>query len=243
MAIPEWARQGDAEVRFDWGPTGVAAIEAAYVVVVDVLRFTTAVDAAVAQGASVYPYRWKDDSAVGFADRIGARLAGGIDPAGPSLSPVRLTRLHAGDSVVLPSPNGSTCAAIAADHGATVIAACLRNARAVSGWLNERQGAVAVIACGERWPDGSLRPALEDHLGAGAVLSGLNGQPSPEACAAAALWNSQRANLQAAVRSSASGLELHARGWDDDLDYAIDSDASATVPVLTDGAFIDARAT
>jgi 2-phosphosulfolactate phosphatase len=124
-----------------------------------------------------------------------------------------------------------------------VIAACLRNARAVAHWLNERHGAVAVIACGERWPDGSLRPALEDHLGAGAVLSDLNGQPSPEARATAALWNSQRAHLQAVIRASASGRELHARGWDDDLDYAIDDDASATVPVLTDGAFIDARDT
>ena len=38
---------------------------------------------------------------------------------------------------------------------------------------------VAVIACGERWPDGGLRPSLEDRIGAGAVLACLDGAPSP----------------------------------------------------------------
>ena len=39
---------------------------------------------------------------------------------------------------------------------------------------------MAVIACGERWPGGGLRPSLEDQIGAGAVLACLDGAPSPE---------------------------------------------------------------
>ena len=43
---------------------------------------------------------------------------------------------------------------------------------AVARWLQARGGTVAVVAAGERWPDGSLRPAAEDLWGAGAVLAG-----------------------------------------------------------------------
>lgn len=90
--------------------------------------------------------------------------------------------------LVLPSPNGS---AIASATAGTVVAACLRNATAVARWLGFRLAdsgtAVTVIAAGERWPDGSLRPALEDLLGAGALLSALCAgtgiSASPEAIA------------------------------------------------------------
>jgi len=239
-ALPEWTRQSPYRVRFDWGHTGTSAVAADHVVVVDVLRFTTAVDAAVGRGASVYPFRWKDASAAGFARQVAAVLADGSDPAGPSLSPVRLSRLRPGDRVVLPSPNGSTCAAIAAESGATVLAACLRNAGSVAEWLNGKDGTVGVVACGERWPDGSLRPSLEDYLGAAAVIAGLAGPRSPEAEAAAALWSASDASAERLVRSCASGRELEARGWADDLDFACEIGASRSVPVLHDGAFVDA---
>jgi hypothetical protein len=72
-----------------------------------------AVDAAVAQGALVFPYR-KDDTAATFAAKMNAALADGSDPTGRSLSPVRLSTLQRGDGVVLSSTKGSTCAAIAA---------------------------------------------------------------------------------------------------------------------------------
>ena len=239
---PKWSRQSRWRVRFGWGPADLRAIVADHVVIVDVLRFTTAVDAAVAQGASVFPYRWKDKTAVNFAYSLNAVLADGSDAAGPSLSPVRLSTLQRGDRVVLPSPNGSTCAAIAAELGATsVVAACLRNAQAVARWLRDEGGSVAVVACGERWPDGSLRPALEDHLGAGAVVSALGGSRSPEAEAAAALWDSFAPDVERLLRATASGQELEARGWSDDLMFACEVGASSCVPVVRNGAFTAAR--
>lgn len=237
MPAGDWADQTSFDVKFEWGPTGLAAVAAPFVVVIDVLRFTTAVDSAVSRGARVFPYRWKDGSASAFAASVGAVLADGQDAAGPSLSPIRLQRLQAGDAVVLPSPNGSTCAAAAADTGAVVIAACLRNVRSVAAWLNGRRGPVAVIACGERWQDGSLRPSLEDHLGAGAVIAALEGTKSPEAEAAAALWTQSVHSANRMIRECASGRELLARGWVDDLDFALDINASDTVPVLDQGAF------
>lgn len=239
MVVPPWAQQSGAEVRFEWGPSGVEAVSAPYVVIVDVLRFTTAVDAAVAHGAKVYPYRWKDASVAEFAARVGAKLASGNGAAGTSLSPARLSRLQAGDAVVLPSPNGSTCATIANETGATVVAASLRNAAAVAAWLNAVTREVAVVACGERWADGSLRPCLEDLLGAGAVIERLHGDRSPEAEAACDLWVQTRPSVDDVVRRCASGRELSAHGWDDDVKIACQVDVSTAVPVLMDGAFVD----
>src|SRR3954454_3971336 len=84
--------QGGYRVRFDWGPVGADAVApgAAFVAVVDVLSFTTTLTVAVEQGISVLPYRWRDDSAVGFAHRHGAALAVLRSQAGPgqiTLSP------------------------------------------------------------------------------------------------------------------------------------------------------------
>lgn len=78
-----------------------------------------------------------------------------------SLSPAALRRAPFTPRLVLPSPNGSAIAAAA--HQSLVVAGCLRNATATARWLAERglgntDRPVTVIAAGERWPDGSLRP-------------------------------------------------------------------------------------
>lgn len=96
---------------------------------------------------------------------------------------------------------------------------------------------------GERWPEGgSLRPALEDQLGAGAILSALAGcghsaAMSPEALATAMLFDASRGRLAELVRSCASGRELVEQGFADDITVASDLDASAVTPVLRDGFF------
>ena len=208
------------------------------VAVVDVLRFTTAVEAAVSRGVAVYPWRWRDESAGEFARSVDAHLADG-KPGAASLSPGSLAALDPGSRVVLPSPNGGACAVTAAERGLSVVAACLRNAPAVASWLLQHGGSVTVIACGERWPDGSLRPSLEDLIGAGAVLAGLGGKPSPEARAAIAVWHDSEHRLEETLASCASGREQELRGWTDDLRYASQFDVSPVVPMLIDGAFRD----
>ncbi|WP_370415855.1 2-phosphosulfolactate phosphatase [Streptomyces fradiae] len=238
-------------VSFGWGPVEARALasSAAYVVVVDVLSFTTAVGVAVERGAVVHPYRWRDETAVAYARERDAVLAVGRRAATPehpwSLSPAALRAAPVPERLVLPSPNGSTIAAEAAGSGATVVAASLRNAGAVARWLGERTPAgVAVIASGERWPDGSLRPALEDLLGAGAVLAALQEKTAgpaltPEATAAATLWTATKDPV-AALHGCASGRELYEYGYPQDVEVAAEIDASTAVPVLVDGAFQEA---
>jgi len=249
-------RQRGAQVRVEWGPTGARALVAAgdvdVAVVVDVLSFTTTLTVALERGITVWPFRWKDARAAAFAAEHDAVLAvGRLEAAreavgGVSLSPVAMARVEGIRRLVLPSPNGSTIATHLADAGATVVAASLRNATAVARWLREGLaggGTVAVVAAGERWADGSLRPAVEDLWGAGAVVAALvdGGQPSlglsPEARVAEASFRAVHPRLGEELLGCASGRELVATGFAADVRVAGEVDVSAVVPVLVDGAF------
>ncbi|MDN3027176.1 2-phosphosulfolactate phosphatase [Streptomyces sp. S.PB5] len=259
----DWAAQSGSGIRFEWGPAGASRLitGAACLVLVDVLSFTTAVSVAVQQGTRVLPFWLPDGPATApersaaqkaaaiYAQQSGARLAVGrrdVTPATPwSLSPAHLRAAPFVVRLVLPSPNGAAIAA-AAPPGMQVVAACLRNVTAIGGWLTAHgygtpERPVAVIAAGERWPDGSLRPALEDLLGAGALISDLHtlgtGPLSIEATAAKATYEGT-ADLAHAVATSASGRELATRGFAEDVAIATEEDTCAVVPVRDgDGAF------
>lgn len=239
-------RQGGYRTRFDWGPVGAEAVGpgSAYVAVVDVLSFTTTLTVAVEHGMAVLPYRWRDASAAAAAENHRAVLAVGCSAAGPgeiSLSPASISRAAAREPVerlVLPSPNGSAISAQLAGTGATVVGVSLRNAAAAGAWVRERADGcpVAVVAAGERWPDGSLRPAVEDLWGAGAFLDGFD-DLSPEAGMAVAAYRAVADRLSAALEDAASGRELIVQGYQADVDVAAQVGASAVVPVLSDGWF------
>lgn len=222
-------------------------------VVVDVLSFSTSVCVAVERGMSVFPYRCKGADAEAFARERDAVLAVGRLEAAAlgfrdmlTLSPASLLTGPTVPRLVLPSPNGSTITALLADSAATVVVGCLRNATAVAGWLATRleQGdSVAIVAAGERWrDDDSLRPALEDHLGAGAILSALSahgyrGAMSPEASSAADLFDAVRVRLGRVLGDCVGARELDANGFGSDVAVAGSFDVSRVVPVLSDGAF------
>jgi 2-phosphosulfolactate phosphatase len=101
---------------------------------------------------------------------------------------------------------------------------------------------VAVVCSGERWPDGTLRPAVEDLWGAGALADLLVrvGWPdvAPEVLAAAAAFRSVEGDVGAALRACASGRELIDTGYPDDVEVAAELDRSLSVPVLRDGMFV-----
>ncbi len=249
---PEFTLQSGAAYRFDWGPNGLRALAAGsdVVIVVDVLRFTSAVCAALESGTTVYPYRWADDGAPAFAAARGARLAGLRENGEPSLSPTDLLCLEPGTHLVLPSPNGSALCFAAAEHGArNVLAGCLRNAEATARRARQlagHGGTISVIAAGERWHGhtGPIRPAVEDLLGAGAILHALDPAAalspprcSPEAAAARAAFLAAKPTLLDTLEQCSSGRELVARGWADDVATAAALNVSTTVAELKDGRF------
>lgn len=248
MGEPPYAQPG-AGVRFDWGVAGAAELSrfCAALVVVDVLSFTTAVEVATGRGMRVHPFPW-DAQAADYAMRVGAVTAVGRTARTVhhpwSLSPAALLDAPVVPDLVLPSPNGSTICAAASATGVPVIAACLRNAAAAGRWLRKqgygtREAPIGVIASGERWPDGALRPCVEDQLGAAAVLDALSGAEdglSVEAAVVLAALASVR-DLRAAVLGCVSARELSGRGFAQDVEIAVQLDVSEVVPVLRSGVF------
>ncbi|WP_082538069.1 2-phosphosulfolactate phosphatase [Angustibacter sp. Root456] len=242
------------QVDVEWGVSGARSLTegpdaADVVVVVDVLSFSTSVTIACERGARVWPHPG-GEAAHQLARSLEAVLAGTRShTAGPSLSPASLLDLPEGVRLVLPSPNGSSISHVLMGSRATVLIGCLRNADAVAKRVASEVEArtdrgtpdaplrVALIPAGERWGDGSLRVAYEDHVGAGAVVARLAQvlgavRLSPEALVAARAFE-QLADL----RATPSGRELVERGFADDVALAEQVDASSVVPVLRDGSF------
>lgn len=243
--------QAGYRARFDWGPNGLRTLAplAAVVVIVDVLRFTSAVSVATACGGVVLPYRWADDRGPAYAAERSAILAGRRERGEWSLSPAGLATLPAGSRLVLPSPNGSALSFAARDHGARhVLAGCLRNATATAAHAVQVAGVtgvIAVIAAGERWRNhtGPVRPAIEDLLGAGAILDGVARlldptELSPEAATARAAFGEARPVIAERVARCGSGVELAERGWYDDLAACSDLDICDVAAELIDEAFV-----
>lgn len=252
VAVPAEHRQSAYRTGFDWGMAGALALTADahpgdVAVVVDVLSFTTTLSVAVEAGIEVFPYPWAEAGGPAYADERGAVLARGRRAAledrsagSVSLSPASFDGVSGMERLVLPSPNGSAIAFALAGSGVTVVGACLRNAAAVGRWLAATTGRVRVVASGERWPDGQLRPAVEDLWGAGAVLAGLGpAGASPEARAAVAAYDAVRRDLGHELAGSASGRELVAAGFPRDLEIASALDVAQVVPVLSGESFAD----
>lgn len=224
-------------VDVDWGATGARSLAETsdVLVVVDVLSFSTSLSVAVERGAQVWPYAIGSDGAEQLAREIGAVLARGRSTRqGPTLSPASLLDLEEGSRVVLPSPNGSAIAHAAVSGGLPVVSACLRGAAAAVRLLEEF-GRVGLVASGERWPDGTLRPAYEDWLGCGVLAQGLVAKgysASPDAVAAAAA-----AAVPRPLADCPSGRELVERGFAADVELAEQRNVTEVVAMLKSGRF------
>ena len=234
--------QSAYDVRCEWGPAGLRACLAGadVVVIVDVLSFCTCVDVAVGRGAVIFPFASRDDSAEDFARSQDALLASRQRGVGYSLSPASLQAIPAGTRLVVPSPNGATLS-LATGPTAT-LAGCLRNAAAVARAASGIGRRVTVIPAGERWPDGGVRFALEDWLGAGAIIAGLPGSRSPEAAAAADAFCTAENALPEMLAACSSGRELIERGHGEDVRLAAALNVSGAAPRLVAGAYVASEA-
>ena len=233
--------QAEYDIRCEWGGEGLSELlpGSRAIVIVDVLSFSTCVEIAVGSGAVVYPYQTKDRTAVEYARSRNAILANSTrehDGGGYSLSPASLVDIPRSTSLVLPSPNGSTLSL--STGSLPTFAGCLRNASALAKALQQYGTGISIIPAGERWKkQQTLRPAIEDLVGAGAIIHALKGSRSPEAESASAVFNTFKDSLESILSESSSGKELIGREFARDVQLAAALDVSSCVPVLKGEAY------
>ena len=226
--------------RFEWWADGAEAIaeEDAAAVVIDVLSFTSAVDVAVSRGAEIIPFNSNDSGIEDLAKKLGATIALKRGHGPITLSPPSMENAQKGQKIILRSQNGAILTLVAKHRYKTIIAASLRNARAVAMALARlKPKVVCIIAGGEKWDSGATRMSLEDMLGAGAVLSHFDmAEMSPEAKAAVHVFLGVK-DFHKELSECSSGRELIAKGYADDVKYASMLNASSSVPFFLDGTY------
>jgi len=246
-AAPHPFDQSSYQVRLDWGLEGLARVAPAeIVVIVDVLRFSSTVARRLAADAAPVAL---DETAHAVSLNGAALAKAAADPRVPA-----------------------EAAAGSAAGPALVVLGGLVNASAVARFVaDEQQRAgqhtpgqhapghhtpgqrtrVTVIAAGERVsrePGASLRFAVEDLFGAGAIIDALGrlgiDHTSPEAAAATESFRALRPALRHLLSASGSGRELAATDADGtraaEVAAAAELDAVDAVPVLRDGRFVRA---
>ncbi|MEO8664936.1 MAG: 2-phosphosulfolactate phosphatase [Ignavibacteria bacterium] len=208
------------------------------VIIVDILSFSTSVDIVTGRGSIVYPYKWKDGSAVKFSESVNGILAADKRSFNRfSLSPSSLLNIPEDIRFVLPSPNGAT---LSLSTGNTfTLCGCIRNAKAVAEFAMTKGEKITVIPAGEKWPDESLRPAVEDLIGAGAIINYLKGILSPESESALSVFRNSIEDLRNVIMNCSSGKELIEKGFENDVELACKLNESNCVPGLVDGVYVN----
>lgn len=238
------SRSVDVLLAPPWPPDRVRNT---HVAVVDVLRATSSIATALANGAAgVIPVLVPED-AVALGQRLGRdrvlfcgeRDAVRIEGFDLDNSPASFTSdAIAGKTLIMTTTNG-TRALRAVTGAASVRTAALVNRAAVAQALANENPRDIVIVC-----SGSENTfALEDAIGAGALVDALVSlAPEVElrdgARAATLLYRSVAQRLEDAVASADHAQALAAKGFAADVTRCAALDVLDVVPVLRDGIFV-----
>ncbi|BDE06280.1 putative 2-phosphosulfolactate phosphatase [Vulcanimicrobium alpinum] len=227
-------------------PFSADALREKHVAVVDVLRATSTIATALANGAAgVIPVSEPED-AVTIGNRLGrdrvllcgernsVRIPGFDADNSPASFPPSLVD---GKTLVMTTTNG-TRALRAVSGAASVRTAALVNRTAVADALAAESGDIAIVCAGE--PRGF---ALEDAIGAGALVDLLltligDIELRDGARASALLFRSVAARLADAVASADHAQALANQGFAGDITRCAALDTIAIAPTLRDGMLV-----
>jgi 2-phosphosulfolactate phosphatase len=212
-------------------------------VVIDVLRASSTVITALANGAREVIPTPTVEAAAKIAGHLNAdvTIRGGeqngkiIEGFTLGDSPLEYTEDRVRDkSIVYSTTNGSPLM-LRAKYAQHVVICGFLNISAVAGFLRERAGDVEILCAGT-----AGRFSIEDAVCAGMLVHLLGETLEPDlalcdaAVAAKALYRASSRNLLRMIRQGADGRYLESLGFADDLKYCAGLDTVPVLPMLDD---------
>ena len=213
------------------------------VVIIDILRASSAICTAFANGASeIIPVAevsearvYKSKGYLVAAERDGYVL----DFADFGNSPFNFTRDKVeGRTIVYSTTNGTGIINLASSAYMTAIGSFL-NIGALSKWLLTQERDVLLFCAG--WKN---RFNLEDTICAGAIAERLLGSSlystiCDSTLAAMDLWSLAKPDLRGYIQKVAQRTRLGDKGLDDCIDFCITTDFTDKIPVIKNGVLVD----
>jgi 2-phosphosulfolactate phosphatase len=214
----------------------------AIVVVVDILRATSSICNAFANGvAEIIPVETRDEAremkSKGYtvaAERDGFKL----DFADFGNSPFNFSKENVeGKTIVYSTTNGTRTIHQAADCFQVIIASFLNN-KAVADYLINQKKDVIILCAG--WKN---KVNIEDTVYAGCLAqslidSGLFNTNCDSATTSLDMWKNWKHNLRALIDKSAQRYRLQEKGLDDCIDFCLQLDETNIVPLFKNDVII-----
>ncbi len=213
------------------------------VVIIDILRATSAICTAFANGAeSIIPVETVDEAreykSRGYlvaAERDGYIL----DFADFGNSPFNFTRERVeGKTIVYSTTNGTRIIKMSSSAGRIVIGSFL-NMSALADWIISQEMDIVLFCAG--WKN---RFNLEDTICAGAMAekllaSSLYSTICDSTHAAMDLWTLAKKDLQGYIEKAAQRSRLRVKGLDDCIGFCLTADFTKKIPVIKNGILVD----
>jgi 2-phosphosulfolactate phosphatase len=230
------------EVCFTPGEYAYYKDEFEIVVVIDVLRATSAICAAFDNGIqSIIPvptveeaWEYKQKGFLAGAERKG-QIVDGFDFGNSPFSYMK--EEFRGKEVVLTTTNGTKSLDVAKDAEVVVVGSFL-NLTALSKWLYEQDKNVLCLCSG--WQD---KFNLEDTICAGAISdylisTGFYTAIEDSSIAAKYLFLSAKDNYFGYLKSSSHRRRLKNLNLNEDIKYCLTPDQTDVIPILKDGKLV-----
>ena len=212
------------------------------VVVLDVLRATSAICTAIEHGvkeiipvASVEEARELQSKGYIAAAERGGQIVEGFDLGNSPYS--YMDPQLKGKSVVLTTTNGTKAIDMARSKE-TVVVGALNNLNALCDWLIEQERDILVLGSG--WKD---KFNLEDTICGGAIAdqclaSGKFYADEDSTVAAKFIFRSSRDNMFAFLKASSHRRRLRALNLNEDVKYCLTPNNCTAIPVLKNGSLV-----